>query len=169
MNAFIAPLAARPSAPAASRAAASSRVGEDTGPPLVVLDELLAAQVEAARRLRAALAAEHFALERRDVTAVTVAAADRAHALAGLDGIERRRRALCLRIGAGPGQPELAAWLDAFSTGDDRSQRLRGRVSELGELLRECRAVHEATTVVAALLQRQVQQAFEVLADAAGP
>ena len=169
MNANIQPLTARPGAPNASRAAAGSQVREDAGPPLAALDELLAAQLDGARRLRAALAAEHFALDRRDVAAVTVAAAARAQAIAGLDAVERRRRALCQRIGAGPGQPELAAWLDAFSAGDERSQRLRGRVRELGELLRECRAAHEATTVMAALLQRQVQQALDLLTDAGAP
>jgi flagellar biosynthesis/type III secretory pathway chaperone len=166
MNASVEPLVARPAAPAASRAPASSRASQDAGPPLAALDELLTAQVEGARRLRATLAAEHFALERRDVTALTVAAAERAQAIADLDAVERRRRALCLRIGAGPGQPELAAWLDAFSAGDDRSQRLRGRVRELGELLRECRATHEATSMATSLLQRQVQQALDVLAQA---
>jgi flagellar biosynthesis/type III secretory pathway chaperone len=135
----------------------------DGGRLLTELDTLLAAQLEAVQRLRGALMAERAALEQRDAAALARAAADKAGSIEAIEDAESRRRALCMRIGAGPGHPELAAWLETFSRGDDLSRRLRERVAELATALRECRAANQANGLVVATLQRRVQQALGLL------
>lgn len=130
---------------------------------LLELDSLLAAQIEAARILRAALEAEHAALGQRDADALARAAADKARAIEGLENVERHRRTLCMRIGAGPGQPELAAWLESFSDGSELSRRVREHAAALATLLRECRSANDANGMVVATLHRRVQQALGLL------
>jgi flagellar biosynthesis/type III secretory pathway chaperone len=156
--------AAAPAA-AAQDPADDAKVRMDAERLLGFLESLLAAQVDAARTLRAALMAEHAALEQRDAASLTLAAADKARAVQGLDHAERNRRALCTRIGAGPGQPELTAWLDAFQDGSDIARRLRERSAELATLLRECRAAHDANSMVVAMLHRRVELALDLLGD----
>lgn len=135
----------------------------DGGRFLSDLDTLLSTQLEAAGRLKAALAAEHAALAGRDAEALSRSAADKARAIEALENAERSRRALCTRIGAGPGHPELAAWLDSFSDGSEQSRRLRERVTEIGNLLRECRSANDTNGLVVATLHRRVQQALGLL------
>lgn len=135
----------------------------DGGRLLEDLDALLTTQLDAARRLRAALAAEHAALAGRDADALSRAAADKASAIEALEQAERNRRALCGRIGAGPGHPELAAWLESFADGGEPSRRLRERVAAIGNLLRECRSANETNGLLVTSLHRRVQQALGLL------
>ena len=130
---------------------------------LLELDSLLASQIEAARVLRAALEAALAALAQRDADALARAAAEKARAIASLEEIERHRRTLCMRIGAGPGHPELAAWLESFSDGSEPSRRVREHAAALAALLRECRAANEANGLVVTTLHRRVQQALGLL------
>lgn len=135
----------------------------DGGPLLTELDTLLGAQLDAGRGLQAALAAEYAALAQRDAEALARAAADKARAIENLENVERSRRTLCMRIGAGPGHPELAAWLESFSDGSELARRLREHASELATLMRECRSANDTNGIVVATLHRRVQQALGLL------
>lgn len=135
----------------------------DGGRLLTELDSLIAAQLEAARALRAALEDEHAALERRDADALASAGADKGHAIAKLETLERHRRTLCGRIGAGPGHAELAAWLSSFSDGGEPARRLRDRLDALTTVLRSCRQANDANGIVVGTLHRRVQQALGIL------
>lgn len=135
----------------------------DGGRLLTELDSLVTAQLEAARTLLAAIEQEHAALERRDAEALSRAGADKSHAVAKLETLEQHRRSLCARIGAGPGQAELAAWLESFSDGGEPARRLRERLEALRSLLRTCRQANETNGMLVGSLHRRVQQALGIL------
>ena len=135
----------------------------DGGRLLTELDSLVTAQLEASRALRAALEDEHAALQQRDAEALARAGADKGRAIAKLETLEQHRRPLCARIGAGPGQAELAAWLDSFSDGGEPARRLRERLEALTTLLRACRQANDVNGMLVGSLHRRVQQALGIL------
>jgi flagella synthesis protein FlgN len=130
---------------------------------VATLDTILLAEEAAAGVLLCALEAEAEALKGRDAATLTLATEEKVEALEKLESIEQERRDFCARIGAGPGQAGMDAWLAAYAGSGGQATGLRERWTSLTELLRRCREINQANGLVVASLQRRVQQALSLM------
>lgn len=135
----------------------------DGGQLIPRIEAILIAEQKAVQALLAALEAEAAALGGRDPETLAKATADKTSALEALETLERERRDFCARIGAGPSQADMDAWLAAFADGATEMSVLRERWRSLTELLRRCRQTNQANGLVVASLQRRVQQALNLM------
>jgi len=135
----------------------------DSGQLIATLDSLLASEEAAASALLSALEAESVALQGRDADTLARATGQKNDALAKLEQLERQRREFCARIGAGPGQADMDAWLSTYAAGSAEAAGLRKRWSSLSLGLRRCREINQANGLVVASLQRRVQQALSLI------
>jgi flagellar biosynthesis/type III secretory pathway chaperone len=130
---------------------------------VVSLDRILLSQEAAAGVLLSALQAESQALKGRDAATLTLVTEEKVEALEQLEAIEEQRRDLCARIGAGPSQADMEAWLAAFTGSGGRTLEISARWASLTDLLRRCREVSQANAVIVASLQRRVQQGLSLI------
>lgn len=135
----------------------------DGGQLISALDSILAAEETAARELLEALTAENKALGGRDAATLAQVTSTKTTALETLEKVELRRRELCSRIGAGPAQADMDAWLGAYAGDDGQEAGVRERWRSLNELMRQCQEMNQANGLVVAALQRRVRQALNLL------
>jgi flagellar biosynthesis/type III secretory pathway chaperone len=110
------------------------------------LEDVLDREIEVARSLAAALAAERTALTGESPTAVEQQAAEKIQILGAIEKLEAERRALC----AVPNGPGLAATV---------AERWRA----LMELMAGCRTANEVNGHIIHVRQHQVRQLIDIV------
>ena len=150
-----------PQRPADGTLEPGSCIGADVR--LLELRSILVRQKSLARTLLRILRAEDAALRSRNCDELCRAAADRTRTIAALETLERSRRAVCERLGIGPGQDEMDAWLTARCQGSPSLLPLHRCWQSLTALLGECRGTSQATGMVVATLRRRIQRAMDRL------
>jgi flagellar biosynthesis/type III secretory pathway chaperone len=124
------------------------------------LEDLLDREIEVARSLSAALAAERSALTGQSPAAVEQQSAEKMHLLGTIEKLEDERRALA----GAAGQPLPGTSLER---GTERAGGIAATVAErwrtLMELIAGCRMANEVNGYIIHLRQGQVQQLIGIL------
>jgi flagella synthesis protein FlgN len=127
------------------------------------LESIVRQEISAAARVRDILEAEHGVLGQRDPDRLSTVTADKTAALETLEALERRRREVCARVGAGPAPADLSAWLAAHGRPGPAAASLEARWVELTRVVSDCRRLNQANGLVVATLQRRSQQVLNLL------
>jgi flagellar biosynthesis/type III secretory pathway chaperone len=135
------------------------------------LAAILADEAAAATELQDALFAERRALAAVDDDALTQATARKTTALATLESAEVRRRRQLRDISPTLASGDMQSLLERLigdATASSSMDSIRRNWEQVRRTLQQCRAVNEANGQVVTALQRQVQQALNLLRGGRG-